>query len=85
MPASTLLLNKFRDLKALDQRRPSAPGEHWATMAGGMWAMRAARRQRSTAARLALWAVGGLLLARGLSGRDGPIQQLKSRRTLRYR
>lgn len=80
MAVRSPFLDGIRALQARDAARRSVPGEHWAATAGGMWAMRAARRQRSLPARLALLAVGSLLLARGMSGRDGPVRRLLGRR-----
>jgi hypothetical protein len=64
-------------LKAFDARRPSLPGEHWAAFAAGLAAIEAGRRQHSSAGRLALWALGGLLVVRSVSGRDGALARLR--------
>jgi hypothetical protein len=62
----------LRQIKALDEQRPSFPGEHWMVFAAGLGLWLATRRHPSTAVRLAATLAGGLLVARAASGRDAP-------------
>ena len=64
-------------LNQLDNVRPGVPGEHWAALGTGLLLLRAAARQRSTIAHLALLAAGGLFVWRAASGRDGLRQLLE--------
>jgi hypothetical protein len=59
----------FDNLKRFDQQRQSFPGEHWLTLAAGLWFLR--RPARSPLARLSTTAIGAALIYRAASGRDG--------------
>lgn len=59
----------FDNLKRFDQQRQSFPGEHWLTLAAGLWFLR--RPVRSPLARLSTTAIGTALIYRAASGRDG--------------
>lgn len=61
------LLNK---LKEFDRRRPSFPGEHLIVATVGASVLRSAGRRSGVGRMLALL-LGGALLARAASGRDG--------------
>lgn len=58
-------------LKRIDQRRPSLPGEHWATLGVGAALLGYARRHHAPLLRLAALVAGGALVYRAASGRDG--------------
>ena len=61
----------YEEWKQFDENRPSLPGEHWLTAAAGAGLLVAATRTncRVTAGLQAL--VGGALLLRAATGRDG--------------
>ena len=67
------VLRSLRHLRAADQRRPSVPGEHWAAFGAAITALGAARGIRSPILRGVTLLVGGALLVRAISGRDGAI------------
>ena len=64
------------ELKRIDDRRPSLPGEHWLTLVAGIWLL--TRGGRSALTRLASVAAGAALLYRAASGRDGLISALRN-------
>ena len=68
--------NKLQDLKQWDKRRSSFPGEHWLALGAGMLVMRSAGKSRSFLGRMAGRALGAALMARGATGRDGPLSKL---------
>ena len=72
VPADTSLIGRLR---RFDRRRSSLPGEHWLTFAAGLYFL--ARRRPPVLGRVAAVATGGALLARALSGRDGPFGMLR--------
>lgn len=63
-------------LREWDERRPSFPGEHWLAAAAGVYLL--LRPRRSVAGRLVSAVGGAMLIARALSGRDGPIAALNA-------
>lgn len=65
------LLSTLRKTKQWDDQRPGIPGEHWLALGAGLFALARARRSRSPVVRLAGQALGGALMARAASGRDG--------------
>jgi uncharacterized membrane protein len=70
---------------AWDDSRDSFPGEHWLALAAGLALLRAASRSSSPLKRMAQAALGGALLYRAASGRDGLaclLRQLPSHRGL---
>ena len=68
------LASAIERLRRWDERRPSLPGEHWITAAAGVYLLLA--RRSSVTARLLSAAAGAALIARALSGRDGPLAAL---------
>ena len=56
-------------LRRIDQQRRGFPGEHWLTLAAGLWFLK--RRGGSLPARLTSKAIGSALLWRAASGREG--------------
>ena len=58
-------------LRDFDNARPSLPGEHWAAFGLGLYLL--LRRRRTVVGRLASMILGGTLVARALSGRDGAV------------
>jgi hypothetical protein len=64
-------------LREFDARRAGFPGEHW--LAFGLGLVLLLRQRRSTAGRLLSIGAGALLVARSLSGRDGPLAALERR------
>jgi hypothetical protein len=72
----TPLFSVVRQLRALrdaDRRRTGVPGEHWATFGVALSALSAARRIRSPWLRTATTVLGGVLVLRAISGRDGAV------------
>ena len=63
----------LRLLREADRSRPGVPGEHWITLGAGAGLLRWAGRTASPWLRAAALIVGGLLVLRALSGRDGPL------------
>ena len=68
------VMNSLRALRAADQRRAGVPGEHWATFGAALTALGAARSIRSPWLRTATLVVGGVLVLRAISGRDGALE-----------
>ncbi|MBK1689537.1 hypothetical protein CKO37_18755 [Rubrivivax gelatinosus] len=58
-------------MRDFDERRPSLPGEHLATLGAGLALLRQAPRTSSTLSRVLVFAAGAALLWRAASGRDG--------------
>ena len=77
MTPLSALARGLRALRRFDDRRPGLPGEHWAAFATGLAVMKAGRRRTGLVGRAAFWTLGGLLLARALSGRDGPLARAR--------
>jgi hypothetical protein len=71
------VFNSLRALRAADQRRAGVPGEHWATFGAALTALGAARSIRSPWLRTATFVVGGVLVLRAISGRDGALALAK--------
>ena len=62
-------------LRRLDDARPSLPAEHWLVLGAGAWLL--LHRRESVLGRLASMAIGGALVWRALSGREGIVRRLK--------
>ena len=60
-----------RKLKAADDARPSAPGEHWLVLGAGVAAWMLTRKSPSFLLRTAGLVAGSALVGRAASGRDG--------------
>ena len=71
------VVRSLRRLRAADQRRSGLPGEHWAAFGAALSALGAARSIRSPALRTLALVVGGVLVLRAVSGRDGAIAVAK--------
>ena len=67
------VMSSLRALRAADQRRTGVPGEHWATFGAALTALGAARSIRSPWLRTATFVIGGVLVLRAISGRDGAL------------
>lgn len=67
------VVRNLRALRAADQRRAGVPGEHWATFGAALSALAAARSIRSPWLRSATLVIGGVLVLRAVSGRDGAL------------
>lgn len=76
-PLLSNLTRSARGLKVGDKLRPSVPGEHWLTMAAGLAVLLASQRSASPVTRAAGSALGGALLYRAASGRDGLVKLLQ--------
>lgn len=61
----------WQSVKEFDNQRESLPGEHWVTLAAGLVLFMASRRSRSLLFRTLGPVVGGALVMRAASGRDG--------------
>ena len=59
-------------LRRFDDRRSSLPGEHWVTLAAGLWLL--SRHGSATAGRFLAMAMGVALIYRAASGRDGLVR-----------
>ncbi|WP_342720392.1 hypothetical protein [Acidovorax sp. FHTAMBA] len=70
------LPQKIQDIKQWDDARPGFVGEHWLVLGAGVLLMRRAGRSRGLVGRLLGRAVGGALIARAASGRDGVASKL---------
>ena len=68
---------QLRTLRAADQRRAGVPGEHWATFGAALTALGAASSIRSPWLRTATMVIGGVLVLRAISGRDGALAVAK--------
>ena len=71
------LIQSVRDLKTYDDTRDSFPGEHWLMAAAGLAVLYAASRSGTPLRRAATAAVGGAMLYRAASGRDGVVRLLR--------
>lgn len=71
------VVRNLRALRAADQRRAGVPGEHWATFGAAVSALAAARSIRSPWLRGLTMVVGGVLVLRAISGRDGAVAVAK--------
>ncbi len=60
-----------QQLKAIDEARPSAPGEHWLVLGAGIAAWMITRKSPSFLLRTAGLVAGSALVGRAASGRDG--------------
>lgn len=74
------LANKLKELQQWDNRRSGFPGEHWLALGAGMLVMRSAGKSRSLVGRLLGRAMGGALIARAATGRDGPLAKVRSQK-----
>lgn len=72
-----MALHLIRQLKQMDEQRPSFPGEHWLVMATGVAMLLRARKNQGTLARVVAIASAGALLYRAASGRDGLLTRLR--------
>lgn len=70
------LRQTLRNAQQWDAARPGFRGEHWLVLGAGLLALRGARRSRSLLGRALARTVGGALLARAASGRDGVVGKL---------
>ncbi|RYF52517.1 MAG: hypothetical protein EOO29_57955 [Comamonadaceae bacterium] len=59
-----------------DNARPGLPGEHWLTLGAGLLILRGAGRRSGFFANTVGRLVGGALIARAASGRDGVVGKL---------
>lgn len=64
-------LTPIEELKAFDEARPSAPGEHWLVLGAGIAAWVITRKSPSFLLRTAGLLAGSALVGRAASGRDG--------------
>ena len=64
-------LTPIQELKAIDNARPSAPGEHWLVLGAGIAAWMITRKSPSFLLRTAGLLAGSALVGRAASGRDG--------------
>lgn len=71
------LQRALQSYQAWDDSRDSFPGEHWLVLAAGVALLLAASRSSSPAKRLAQAALGGALIYRAASGRDGVARLLR--------
>jgi uncharacterized membrane protein len=65
------LRQKLNNARQWDATRPGFPGEHWLVLGAGLLVLRTAGRSRGIVGRMLGRAVGGALIARAASGRDG--------------
>ena len=65
------LFDTVKECKAWDDNRDSVPGEHWLTLAAGVVLLLASNQSSSLLTRTIGSALGGALLLRAASGRDG--------------
>ena len=70
------LLRTLRSAQQWDAARPGFRGEHWLVLGAGLLALRGASRSRSFLGRALARTVGGALVARAASGRDGVVGKL---------
>jgi uncharacterized membrane protein len=76
--APTVSLQRaLQSYQAWDHSRDSFPGEHWLVLAAGLALLLAARRSSSPVKQIAQAALGGALLFRAASGRDGVVRLLR--------
>lgn len=71
------VVRNLRALRAADRRREGVPGEHWATFGAALGALGAARSIRSPWLRTATLLIGGVLVLRAITGRDGALNVAK--------
>jgi hypothetical protein len=67
----------LQELKQIDERRPSFPGEHPLVLGAGVALLLNAPRRASWLGRALTFAAGLALVYRGASGRDGPLARLR--------
>ena len=72
--------DKLQDLQQWDKNRKGFPGEHWLALGAGLLVMNRAGRSRSFLGRMLGRTLGGALMARAATGRDGPLGSGKSDR-----
>lgn len=65
------LLSALAALKRFDDRRDGFPGEHWAAFGTGLALVLSARSRPSAFGRVAARVLGGALIWRAATGRDG--------------
>jgi uncharacterized membrane protein len=70
------LTDSIREYTAWDDNRDSIPGEHWLTLGAGLALLFASNRSSSTMTRVIGSALGGALVLRAASGRDGLVRLL---------
>lgn len=70
-PTVSRLGGALRQLKTMDDRRASMPGEHLATFGAGLAILRRVPRGRSALGKALALAAGVALIWRAASGRDG--------------
>lgn len=77
---------KLQDLQQWDKQRTGFPGEHWLALGAGLLVMRQAGRSHSFLGRLLGRTLGGALMARAATGRDGPLGAVQGKKpSLRVR
>ena len=74
---SLSLQRALQSYQAWDDSRDSFPGEHWLVLAAGVALLLAASRSSSPVKRIVGAALGGALLYRAASGRDGVARLLR--------
>jgi uncharacterized membrane protein len=82
---SIALQRALKSYQAWDDSRDSFPGEHWLVLAVGVALLLGAGRSSSPVKQIAQAALGGALVCRAASGRDGVarlLRQLPSSRGL---
>jgi uncharacterized membrane protein len=67
----------LQSYRAWDNSRDSFPAEHWLVLVAGVALLLAASRSSSPVKRIAQAALGGALLCRAASGRDGVARLLR--------
>jgi hypothetical protein len=70
-------LTPLQELKAMDDARPSVPGEHWLVLGAGVAAWMITRKSPSFLLRTAGLVAGSALVGRAASGRDGWSKMLR--------
>ena len=71
------LQRALQNYRAWDDSRDSFPGEHWLVLTAGVALLLAASQSSSPVKRIAGAALGGALLCRAASGRDGLARLLR--------
>ena len=74
---SLSLKRALQNIRAWDDSRDSFPGEHWLVLTAGVALLLAASQSSSPVKRIAGAALGGALLYRAASGRDGVARLLR--------
>ena len=77
MSALHQMTQALRRVRRFDARRPSVPGEHWATLGAGLTLLSWAGQRRSPLLRMLASAAALALLVRAVTGRDGLLQRLR--------